>query len=94
MEPFNNINNDTKIVTNKIDVNNICILCELNFRDSDLQLSKEELSVVQAKLFSKLVFTITDISLDTTMNSLNICAQSNNEQSECVNAFTSKKMSM
>lgn len=36
MEPFNNINNDTKIVTNKIDVNNICILCELNFRDSDL----------------------------------------------------------
>ncbi|XP_016913329.2 cytoplasmic tRNA 2-thiolation protein 2 isoform X2 [Apis cerana] len=90
VEPFNNINNDTKIITNKINVNNICILCELNFRDSDY-LSKEELSVVQAKLFSKLVSTVTNISLDTTMNSLNTCAQSSNEQSECVNAFTSKK---
>lgn len=90
VEPFNNMNNDTKIVTNKIDVNNICILCELNFRDSNY-LSKEELSVVQAKLFSKLVSTVTDISLDTTMNSSNICAQSSNEQSECINALTSKK---
>lgn len=91
VEPLNNINSDTKIITNKIDANNICVLCELNFKDSDY-LSKEELSVVQAKLFSKLVSTITNIPLDMmTMNSLNICEQSSNEQSECVNAFTSKR---
>ena len=89
IEQCNNENNDTKVDANIKKDNNICILCELTL--DSCYLPKEQLSVVQAKLFSKLVSTITDTSLSETMNSLNICEQSDNEQIESLNALRQKK---
>ncbi|XP_071868357.1 cytosolic thiouridylase subunit 2 [Bombus fervidus] len=89
IEQCNNEDNDTKMDANIKKDNNICILCELTL--DSCHLPKEELSVVQAKLFSKLVSTTTDTSLNKTMNSLNICEQSDNEQIESLNALRQKK---
>ncbi|XP_017879567.1 cytoplasmic tRNA 2-thiolation protein 2 [Ceratina calcarata] len=54
---------------------NKCVLCELT-----LDSSPEEVSVVQAKLFSKLVSTVKDFSVNSSTNSLCTFEQTVNEQ--------------
>ena len=79
----------------KIDANvngdnhNICVLCELTSDSS--YLSKEQPSVAQAKLFSKLVSTVADTSLNTATNSLNIHELSSNEQIKSINLALKKE---
>ncbi|KOX75292.1 Cytoplasmic tRNA 2-thiolation protein 2 A [Melipona quadrifasciata] len=80
-------NNNTKIDDN-VD-NNICVLCELTSNSS--YLSKEQPSVAQAKLFSKLVSTVADTSLNMATNSLNIHELSSNEQIKSTNALKKEK---
>lgn len=67
IEELNNGNANATIDDNK------CAVCELI-----LDCPPEELSVVRAKLFSKLVSTVKDISVND--NSLSTCEQTGNEQ--------------
>ncbi|KOC63349.1 Cytoplasmic tRNA 2-thiolation protein 2 [Habropoda laboriosa] len=69
-------------------VNNICILCELNL-ESRLP-SEEQLSMVQAKLFSKFISTITVPSSDAILDSLNICEQTDSAQIKTRNTLKRK----
>lgn len=84
MRGANKINNDTKTAIDR-DVSNTCILCEVNL--DSCYLPEDQLSVVKAKLFSKLVSTVRETSLDATMNSLNICELSNNDRVGNINDF-------
>lgn len=80
-------NNNTKIDDNVNSDNNICVLCELTSDSS--YLSKEQPSVAQAKLFSKLVSTVADASLNMATNSPN--ELSSNEQIKSINALIKKE---
>ncbi|XP_043515214.1 cytoplasmic tRNA 2-thiolation protein 2 [Frieseomelitta varia] len=82
-------NSNTKIDDNVNSDNNICVLCELTSDSS--YLSKEQPSVAQAKLFSKLVSTVADTSLNMATNSLNIHELSSNEQIKSINASKEEK---
>lgn len=80
-------NSNTKIDDNVDD--NICVLCELTSNSS--YLSKEQPSVAQAKLFSKLVSTVADTSLNMATNSPNIHELSSIEQIKSTNALKKEK---
>ncbi|XP_031825386.2 cytosolic thiouridylase subunit 2 [Nomia melanderi] len=82
-----NIPNDSKNVK-IINDKDTCILCELTLNSCNLQ--GEQLSVVQARIFSELVSTDEDFPSSMSSNLLNVYNQSKNKQMQEINDLEKK----
>ncbi|CAK9809207.1 Cytoplasmic tRNA 2-thiolation protein 2 [Anthophora plagiata] len=83
LDNVSDANTDTNI-----DVNHICIVCDLNFKSH--YPSVERVSTVQAKLFSKLVSTGIITPSDAMLDSLDVCEESTDEEMKTRNMLKRK----
>ncbi|XP_078035651.1 cytosolic thiouridylase subunit 2 [Augochlora pura] len=89
IEKTHNVNShgSTDVVNNVSALNNTCILCELTLNSTN---SQEQLSVVQARIFSQLVSTCVDPLISTASSLLDLHSEPNNEQVQEINGSLKK----